>query len=291
MQKTNITALALSLVVASAACHRDQAPMTPTPPDWLDGAIEEQASQLAPGSVRVGDLFKGTAYDDGDRQQWTITLSGAGCIYLSGVGDQSVEKLSLYLWGPDGERLETTRGDTARTLLTYCPQGPAQGTYKFEAKVADGHGHFAVGLYAQGDPNQPAAPAEPVAKKAKTGKGDKPAKPAANLDGEVVALAKSSAPGADKVGDSFSGDAGSTDWYVALEQGKCYWFVGAGDDSVEKLSLFLWDPSDKRVKASNSETNRVTVGHCPPTGGMYHMRAQVQGGGGEYKVGVFAKKN
>jgi hypothetical protein len=287
MHKTNI-ALALALVATAVGCNRDRAPMTPVPPDWLDGAVEEQAKQLAPGSVRVGDLYKGTAYDDGDRQQWQVTLSGSGCIHLSGVGDQSVERLSLYLWGPDGERLETVRGDTARTLLSYCPTTPAQGAYKFEAKVADGHGHFAVGLYAQGDPSSPADPGE----EPDAPNPDQPAaKPEVNLDSEVMALAKSSAPNAQKIGDSFSGDAGSTDWYVALEQGKCYWFVGAGESSVEKLSLYLWDPSDKRVKASNSETNRVTVGHCPPTGGMYHMRAQVQSGEGNYKVGVFAKKN
>lgn len=282
MNRTIASALALSLLVPLAACKRNKAPMTPAPPDWLEGAVEEQARMAAPGTVRVGELYKGVAYREGDRQQWHITLDGSGCIHLSAAGDKTVEELALYLWGPDGDRLETVRGDTPRTMLRYCPTQPAKGAYKFEAKVTEGHGHFAVGLYAQGSPNA-----------AKEGPGDKPDQPAAqavNLDGKMNDLAKTSANGATIVGEPFKGDADSTDWYVALEKGTCYWFVGAAENTVEKLNLFLWDPEDKRIKASKATTNEVTVGHCPDFSGMYHFRAQVNGGAGEYQVGVYAKK-
>lgn len=284
MHRTIATALTLSLLLPVAACNRHKAPMTPTPPDWLESAVDDQAKQAAPGAVRVGDLYKGVAFKGGDRQQWHVTLDGGGCIHLSAAGDQTVEEIALYLWGPNGDRLETVRGDTARTVLNHCSPTGAKGEYKFEAKVTDGHGHYAVGLYADaGEASAKKAPAEP-----------KPKAPAnaekANLDERVSTLAKTSAAGAEMVGDPFKGNANSTDWYVALEKGKCYWFVGAGDESIDKLELYLWDPSDKRVKASKAETNSVSVGHCPEVGGMYHFRAQVNGGEGEYQVGLYAKK-
>ncbi len=300
MFRTTASALALSFLIPFAACKRDRPPLTPDPPDWLEGAVDEQAQRAAPGSVRVGDLYTGLAFDEGDRQQWHVRLSGRGCIHLSAAGDQSVEEIALYLWGPTGKRLETERGSTPRTMLRYCPVYGANGDYKFEAKVTEGHGHFAVGLYAEGDPaaaGDPAAEGDPAAAgdaAAKSGSIDKPsAKPdagAASLDSRVAKLAGTSASGAEMLGEPFNGTADSTDWYVALEKGKCYWFVGAGDDDIDKLSLYLWDPEDKRVKASKAETNEVTVGHCPKSAGMFHFRAQTAGGGGAYQVGIYAKK-
>jgi hypothetical protein len=103
-------------------------------------------------------------------------------------------------------------------------------------------------------------------------------------------MAKASAPDSERVGDHFAGHADHTDWYVALETGKCYWFIGAGDDDVKELYLYLWDPADKRITANKSENNRVNVGHCPTSSGMYHFQAKVNSGSGKYKVGVFAKK-
>jgi hypothetical protein len=286
MYKTIASALTLSLLIPLTACNRSKPPMTPAPPDWLEGAVDEQAKRAAPGAVRVGDLYKGVAFDDGDKQQWRVTISGGGCIHLSAAGDQTVEEIALYLWGPDGDRLETERGDTPRTMLRHCPAEGANGEYKFEAKITEGHGHYAVGLYAEG--NSAAAKAgsadEPK---------DRPADPkgeAVDLDARVATLAKTSAAGAQLVGEPFKGTADSTDWYVALENDKCYWFVGAADDEIDKLSLYLWNPDDKRLKASKAETNEVTVGHCPDDSGMFHFRAQTNGGVGEYQVGVYAKK-
>lgn len=287
MNRTIASALTLSLLIpliASAGCNRSKPPMTPAPPDWLEGAVDEQAKRVAPGSIRVGELYKGLAFDEGDRQQWHVRLAGGGCIHLSAAGDQTVEEIALYLWGPDGDRLETERGKTPRTVLRHCPPPGAQGDYKFEAKITEGHGHFAVGLYAEGDPN--AAKAKPS-----SNPGKPAAKPAqVDLDARVATLAKTSAAGAEMIGEPFKGDTASTDWYVALEKGKCYWFVGAGDDDIEKLSLYLWDPDDKRLKASKAESNEVTVGHCPDAPGMYHFRAQTEGGVGNYQVGLYAKK-
>jgi hypothetical protein len=85
------------------------------------------------------------------------------------------------------------------------------------------------------------------------------------------------------------GSADVTDWYVALEASKCYWFFAVGDQGVERLSLFLWDPNGDRVADSKSETAEVELGHCPKTGGMFHVQAKVASGSGRYGMSVYGK--
>jgi hypothetical protein len=280
MHKSFATLVALSLLVPAGACRRQQAPLTPAPPEWLDTAVTDQAKQHAPDAEAVGEIYKGTAFREGDRTDWQVTLEGGRCYWFSSAGDQTVEELSLYLWDPTGERVSTERGKSPRTVLSYCTPPVMPGLYKVQAKVEEGHGHYALGIYGKAAPQGPAPAPVPA-----------PAAPKGPDLGKVVDdMAKATAPEAERVGEHFSGEADKTDWYVALETGKCYWFIGAGAEDVKELWLYLWDPADKRITVNKSENNRVTVGHCPTSSGMYHFQAKVNSGEGKYKVGVFAKK-
>jgi hypothetical protein len=118
----------------------------------------------------------------------------------------------------------------------------------------------------------------------------KPAEPKGPDLGAIIAeMATSAAPGAERVGELFEGEADKTDWYVQFDSGKCYWLIGAGEETVKELYLFLWDPKDKRITSNKAENGRVTVGHCAEVSGMYHFQAKVNTGEGKYKVGVYAK--
>src|SRR5688572_847357 len=70
MHKTIATMLSLSLLVPVAACRRERAPMTPTPPEWLDTAVTDQVRASAPEAQAIGGIFKGTAFREGDHSQW-----------------------------------------------------------------------------------------------------------------------------------------------------------------------------------------------------------------------------
>lgn len=113
--------------------------------------------------------------------------------------------------------------------------------------------------------------------------------PRVDLDARVARLAATSAAGAERVGNFYEGSSDKTDWYVALEKGTCYWLVGAGDDDVDELYLYLWSPGNQRLGESKSESSEVTLGHCPTASGMHHFQAKVSAGSGRYKVGVYAK--
>src|SRR5688572_20198685 len=98
MHKTIATMLSLSLLVPVAACRRERAPMTPTPPEWLDTAVTDQVRASAPEAQAIGGIFKGTAFREGDHSQWQVTLEAGQCYWFSGAGDQTVEELYLNLW-------------------------------------------------------------------------------------------------------------------------------------------------------------------------------------------------
>lgn len=223
----------------------------------------------------VGNIYQGVAYEEDDETDWPMTLEVGKCYWFSGAGDQGVEELAMYLYDPDDDKVASESDDAPRIVLAYCPE--RSGMFKLRAKVREGRGHFHVGVYAKGAPEGTAPPPPTTA----------PAGP--DLGALCDAEAKSAASGAERVGNHFSGSADETDWYTALEVGKCYWFIGVGGEGVNELWLYLWDPKDNRITANKSETNKVVLGHCPEQPGMYHFQAKIGSGSGPYKVGVYAK--
>ncbi len=284
MKMSATTVLTLCLLAAVCGCRRDKTPMTPTPPPWLDTAVQEQVQQQGPDTQLLGSIFKGTAFREDQSSEWQVTLEAGQCYWFSGAGDQTVEELYLQLRDPEDDEVADDSNDTPRIVITHCPE--VSGMFTLRAKVTEGHGHYAVGVY--GKPTT-AALAQPTAAPVDTGT----AQPSGTgLGGVVDEMAKASAPDAQRVGNHLAGATDRSDWYVALESGKCYWFIGAGDAGVVQLTLTLWapPPGEKQIALNQSENNRVTVGHCPANSGMFHIQAKVDGGEGKYMVGVFAKK-
>ena len=290
MRKSFAAVLALSLVMPLAACKRNKAPLTPTPPEWMEADLNKMAQAVAPGAQPV-QTFKAIAFKEDGYTDWRIDLAPGACYVFVGVGDQSTEEIYLNLWDPTDDRVEKKKESPARAAMEWCVEKP--GPHRIQGKITEGHGHYMVGVFVNPNRGQPPAmqprPPAPTAAPP-TAPPPSPAAKPADLEAVINAQAKSEAAGATRLGDFFTGSADKTDWYTALEQGKCYWFIGAGDKNVKALHLYLWDPNDNRITANKSETNRVNVGHCPTVSGMFHFQAKVEAGEGTYKVGVFAKK-
>ena len=284
--------LGLSILMTVGACRRDKQPLTPQPPDWMEPTVSKQAQEIAPEATPVTPVLAGVALRSGQRSNYDLQLEKEFCYLFSAVGDSTVEELYLNVWDPEDHRVAKAKEPGPGMVMEYCPE--VSGKHEFEVKVDDGHGHYMARVFSKQpgapvafDPSQASAP--PVADTVA------PPTPAPADDADALAklvdeAAAASAPDADRVGDHFKGDADKTDWYVALEKGKCYWFIGAGDEGIKKLDLYLWDPTDKRLKDNKSQTNRVEIGLCPEVAGMYHFQAKIAEGAGSYRVGVFAKK-
>jgi hypothetical protein len=274
MNSRIVALVGISLGLGALSGCRDKAAVSPVAPDWMEPQVSQQATAAAPGSTPVGTVLKSVAYEEDEETKWPVMLEPNKCYVFSGIGDQGVQELFLELDDPQGDRAVRLKNDTPRVVIEHCTT--MGGSYQLMGKVTEGSGHYMVGVFLK--PGGPAVPPPPPAE---------PVPVAVDLGKIIDGLAAKH--GAERVGDFFAGNADETDWYAALETGKCYFLIGAGDDGVSKLSLYLWDPQDKRITQNKSETNQVELGHCPTASGMYHFQAKVHSGSGAYKVGVYAK--
>ncbi len=288
--------IVIGLVLSLLGCHRGKKePRSPTAPAWMQTQVEAQAKQVAPGATAVTPLFRKVAYRRNDNTRWPLELQAGHCYLFSTVGDESVERIYVLLWDTKGDRQFAQKQPGPGVVAEYCPE--VSGTHEFEVKIAAGHGHYLTRVFAraggakaasarpvvgaQPTATPPVAP-PPLESAAATGA---PADPIATRISEMARAVA----GANEVGEMREGTAEVTDWYVALEPTQCYWFFAVGDEGVEKLSLFLWDPSNERVADSKSGTAEVELGHCPKKGGMFHVQAKVAAGSGRYGMSVYAK--
>lgn len=281
------TWIALGLTASLLGCgdYKHREPRTPTAPEWMVKQVDSQAKQVAPQAAPVTPLYRTIAYKRNDNGKWSVELEQGRCYLVSTVGDETIERFYVLLWDTKGDRQIETKQPAPGMVAEYC--ATENGTHELEVKIAGGHGHFLTQVFAKDGAGMAAAEpgdsdASSVAPVAKPEPADDP------VASRISALAMAAA-GAERVGDMRQGAADVTDWYVALEPSKCYWFFAVGDEGVEQLSLFLWDPDNQRVADSKSETAEVELGHCPKAGGMFHVQAKIAKGSGRYGMSVYAK--
>ncbi|MCA9621691.1 MAG: hypothetical protein KC731_21860 [Myxococcales bacterium] len=280
------TWLVLALLLLTTACNRPKQPLTPTPPEWMEAQVDDQVKEMAPEATPVTPVFRNLALKKNESSKWTLNLEQGQCYLFSMVGDPTVKRFYVLLWDTKGSRVIDTKEPAPGVVVEHCPT--VTGSYDFEVKVAEGHGHNLVRVFSQ----------KPGAAMAYGGDAVAPAPvaastPAAPASGDGVASRieemAAAAAGAERVGEMREGTADSTDWYVALESGKCYWFFAVGDTGVTQMSLFLWGPDKKRLGESKSENAEAELGHCPTAAGMFHVQAKVAKGSGRYGMSVYAK--
>jgi len=128
----------------------------------------------------------------------------------------------------------------------------------------------------------PAKPTAPVAA---------PPKSHDELSSRVEKQGGGAVPGGHRVGAIYKGAAadegGRSDWFVDLEGGHCYTFVGEGAESVKKLYLYLWGPRGRRLTQTREDTPHAKMVYCTAFPGNYHFQAKVDDGQGEYRVGIY----
>ncbi|MFO0546780.1 MAG: hypothetical protein U0271_00265 [Polyangiaceae bacterium] len=265
------------LVVWSAGCGggggegKTAIDVSPDAPSWLDDKVVEVGHAAAPEAVQVGTIYKGVAEKTGERTDWKVQLEANQCYWFSGVGDDTVERLHLFLFDGGNKRVAIEKSKKSTSTMTYCAE--KTDMYRLQAKVQAGAGHFGVGIFSR------KAPPKDVAEKPKP----------RDLSEDVEREASAVAPGSTRVGNYFQGSVDKTEWYTQLEVGKCYWFVAVGDADVDELSLYLWGPDNKRITENKSDSTKSNIGHCPKQSGMYKFQAKVTSGSGSYTVGVYAK--
>jgi hypothetical protein len=263
----------VAAALVAAGCHSRPA-VSPAPDPLLDPRADQEARAAAGADAqRMGPALWGVAYDKDQATDFRVPLEAGSCYWFGFAGDAGIGRLWTYVWSPQDKRIDSSRGRAPEGVLKIC--ATESGMHRLQGKVADGAGHYAIVVYKGPGPGVPVVVASaPV-----------------DLTAVIEAQAAAAAPGAARVGEFFAGTAYTSDWSTAMDIGKCYWIIGAGEPGkVKKLFLYLWDPQSKRVTESRSDSSTAMIGHCPKdAGGMYKFQAKVDSGSGAYKVGIYVK--
>ena len=158
----SLASLVSFISIGVLGCHPEEEPKTAVPPDWLESRATEEA-KIASSEQKghqMGDILRGLAYREDDREEWTLELDGRYCYWFSGVGDETVKTFALYLWGPDNRRASSQRGKSSVVSLEYCPK--VSGPHRLQGKVTAGHGYFAVTVFRSDEAGKPGDKSKPT---------------------------------------------------------------------------------------------------------------------------------
>lgn len=275
MSKSLLALAFAGAVLSSTFGCRDHIRVSAVLSPALELTADAQAHAAVPDGARFTPALVGTGSDADEGTSFSVPLQVGTCYTFGYASDDTVARVSLYLFTPTNHRADSQRGAPPQGIFRHCAS--EDGMYRLETKVAAGAGHFVVVGYAKAGP----VVVKPVV-----------ALPAAPLgiDEMIARQAASAAPGAARVGDLFVGTGDQSDWYTQMNAGACYWFIGAGDPaSVSSLYMYLWSPTMQRITENRSDTPMSMVGYCATVPGMYKFEAKLNKGKGAYKVGVYAK--
>lgn len=120
--------------------------------------------------------------------------------------------------------------------------------------------------------------------------------PSPELESLIQQQAESAAPGSEQVGALYRGiavDHGEfEDFRVEVESGQCYYFVAAGDPTIEVFHLMVYKEDSKRPVSDDKQKGREAMTrYCPEKTQVAKFRGKVGRGAGHFAIGVFKKPN
>lgn len=123
-------------------------PPDPDLQDALGQAVNDAAARHAPGWEKLDKLWRGQL-GTRERQDFMAVLVYGHCYRFIGVGGAGVSDLDLALFDPHGVEAQRDVTQESTAVLgvdsAICPIEP--GAYRIGARVRDGAGAFAIGLY------------------------------------------------------------------------------------------------------------------------------------------------
>jgi hypothetical protein len=227
------------------------------------------------GAIPVAQPFGGTLTKKQASSQ-NVTLLGGRCYTLLGVDGDGVKDLDLYFYDQNSKKVASDLGFDALPALTSCPTWPGQ--HRVEIVLKDGGGDVAAQLFVA-----------PIAASALI--NPPPANPSPDPRTQLIEQVAQTMPPATRIGDFYRGagkDNEHSDFTIPLAAGHCYLFYGAAAPSMRALSLYIWDPSDKRVADQKGVSTSPMIQYCPMKSGPFHVQGKVVTGSGDYRMAVYA---
>jgi serine/threonine-protein kinase len=197
---------------------------------------------------------------------------------------------------PDGKTLEVTlhkEGYVDKTLTVDPAQGRKLVVHLERVPVAAPPKITPPRVAAVSPLKGTASPLKPAASPPPA-PPPRPAPPVDPLGAEADHVAAQLVPGSRRIMPIYNGSAadedGRSDWYLPLEPGHCYAFVGAGGAGIEAVYLYLWGPHGRRVADRRDHNRTPVMTFCAQLPGMYHVQIKSARGHGEYRLGVYQQR-
>lgn len=255
-----------------------ETPQTQVQVASMDGQTQARLSQLdqqmqQQGFSRVGEP-SGIVLDSAEPRDFQLNLRQGECYAFASLGGPGSVDTDLFLHDQSGTRLEADTRRDRDAVVRYC--APATGNYTLQARMYEGEGPLFTAAYvqSQGATQQ----AQPVMASTSTA--------GASLQENFALLdADMRARGYESLGDQTTGqlaEAGTRNFAIQLEGGRCYAILAVGDTGVRDLDLHLLDPSGREVDRDVANDARPTVRVCPEASGNFYMQVQMSSGSGQY---------
>jgi hypothetical protein len=285
-----------TLILSAAACSgaraTPQPPAAPTPAESapvhalpvaeLDTLAHAAAADQAPASAILGASLDASSSEP--PAGFAIALEASRCYTVLAVGPTGAT-LEAALYDPHDRRLAIDARPDGHAQLSACTQ--AAGRHRVEVRLKSGRGEIALRAFA----GEAAAPT-PRRHKEPAVVAAPPPKDTDPLSLAITQQAQVSAPGTRRINlfkSSGTKRNDRQDWYPKLDAGKCYTFVGVGIGGVRTLSVYLWDPSNKRITDRRAPGTVAIMSACATVDGPYHVQAKMVKGAGDYGIGVYAR--
>lgn len=244
----------------------------------MDGATQQRLGALdqqlgGQGFTRVGRPA-GIVLNGREPRDFQLSLQQGQCYVFASLGGQGAVDTDLVLHDHGGEQLAADARRDRDAIVQYC--APTTGRYALSVRMYEGQGPlFTVGYVQNAGQVQQA---EPVIASTSTAH--------ASLQENFALLdADMRARGYESYGNQTTGQlalAGTRNFEIQLEGGRCYAILAVGDASVRDLDLVLLGPGGQEVDRDIAQDPRPTVRVCPESTGNFYMQVRMTDGQGSY---------
>jgi hypothetical protein len=244
----------------------------------MDGATQQRLGALdqqlgGQGFTRVGRPA-GIVLNGREPRDFQLSLQQGQCYAFASLGGQGAVDTDLVLHDHGGEQLAADGRRDRDAIVQYC--APTTGRYALSVRMYEGQGPlFTVGYVQNAGQVQQA---EPVIASTSTAH--------ASLQENFALLdADMRARGYESYGNQTTGQlalAGTRNFEIQLEGGRCYAILAVGDASVRDLDLVLLGPNGEEVDRDIAQDPRPTVRVCPEATGNFYMQVRMTDGQGSY---------
>ncbi|HJL17054.1 MAG TPA: hypothetical protein RMH99_15420, partial [Sandaracinaceae bacterium LLY-WYZ-13_1] len=244
----------------------------------MDGETQSRLSSLdqqmnQQGYSRVGDPA-GIVLDGREPRDFQLNLREGECYAFATLGGPGAVDTDVFLNDQSGTRIQADTRRDRDAMVQYC--APATGNYALQVRMYQGQGPLFTVAYVQNAAQ--AQQTQPVMESTSTA--------GAGLQENFALLdADMRARGYESYGEQTNGrldEAGTRNFEIQLEGGRCYAILAVGDTGVRDLDLHLLNQRGQEVDRDTASDARPTVRVCPESSGNYYMQVQMTSGSGAY---------